>query len=114
MTASSSMRRSPRLNRAALWVTVLIAAELAIAGAVLVYRSTVSEDPTNVAPFWAGVFAVIVMGIPTAFWTVVWALKSQPLRPIWAWLAFAVLMIACGLAAVFSALALASLLHPIN
>ncbi|MFV8166078.1 hypothetical protein ACNQVK_28930 [Mycobacterium sp. 134] len=114
MTSATSVRRTPRLNRAAVWVTVLIATELAIAGAVLVYRSIVTEDPTNAAPLWAGVFIVVVMGIPVAFWTVVWALKSQPLRPIWAWSAFALLMTSSGLAAVFSALALVSLLHPIN
>jgi hypothetical protein len=74
------------LNRAALWATALIAAELAIAGTVLIYRCIVSEDPTNVAAFWAGIFAASVMGIPAVFRTIVWALKSQPLRPLWSWL----------------------------
>lgn len=114
MTAPASMRRSPRLNRVALWVTGLIAVELAIVGAVLMYRVIVIEDPTNSALFWAGLFAVTVMSVHVAFWTVVWALKSQPLRPVWAWLAFAVLMAACGLTAIFAAMAVISVLHPIN
>ncbi|MEV0670064.1 hypothetical protein [Mycobacterium sp. NPDC050441] len=114
MTTPASMRRSPRLSRVALWVTGLIAVELAIAGAVLMYRSIVIEDPTNSALLWAGIFAVTVIGIHVAFWTVVWALKSQPLRPIWAWTAFVVLMAACGLTAIFAAQIVIGVLHPIN
>lgn len=114
MSTPSSRRPSPRLNRVALWVTALIAVELAIAGAVLMYRSIVNEVPAGSALFWSGIFALSVMGIHAAFWTVVWALKSQPLRPIWAWSAFTVLMAACGLSAIFAAQAVISMLQPIG
>lgn len=114
MITTRPTQRAPRSHRATFWLTGLITAELAIAGAILVYRSIIAEDPRNIAPMWAAIFALTVMGIHTTFWTALRALQSQPIRPIRAWLAFAAMMICCGLTALMGALAVVTLRYPIT
>jgi hypothetical protein len=111
---SHAPHRSPRLNRVAVWVSALIAVELAAVGAVLVYRALADEPPAGYKVLWTGIFLIGAMSIPAAFWTVVWALRSRRPRIITAWAAFTVLMISTGLTAWLTAGAIVSLRQPLG
>ncbi|WP_301122986.1 hypothetical protein [Mycolicibacterium fortuitum] len=111
MTTARTARRS---NRVAFWLSGLIAVELAIAAASVTYQAVATEDPRNIAPMWGAIAALAVMGIHAGFWTTVRALRSQPMRPLRAWLAFIVLMICCGWTALSGALAIVTLRYPIG
>lgn len=112
-TAALGERAAPRVNRVAVWVSALVCFEGAVGAAILLHQA-LDDVPVGARVFWSVVLMLSVAGAHNGFWTVVWALRTRPLRLRWAWAAFVVMMVSVGMAAFLVAVAVVDYLYPLS
>lgn len=111
--AAQGERAAPRINRVAVWVTALVCFEGALGAAILLHWA-LDDEPAGARVFWSVVLMFSVAGAHSGFWTVVWALRSRPLRLRRAWAAFAVMMVSVGMTALLVAVAAVDYWYPLS